>query len=40
MNAITRSLGMSKQTVYARYPDEHELSRAELIAFAIRNDLT
>ena len=30
MNAITRSLGMSKQTVYARYPDKHALFRAAL----------
>ena len=25
MSAITRSLGMSKQTVYSRYPDKHAL---------------
>ena len=30
LNAITRSLGMSKQTVYARYPDKHTLFRAAL----------
>jgi TetR/AcrR family transcriptional regulator, mexJK operon transcriptional repressor len=30
MNAITRSLGMSKQTVYARYTDKHALFRASL----------
>lgn len=30
LNAITRSLGMSKQTVYARYPDKHALFRAAL----------
>lgn len=30
MNAITRSLGMSKQTVYARFPDKHALFRAAL----------
>ncbi len=30
MNAITRSLGMSKQTVYSRYQDKHALFRAAL----------
>jgi AcrR family transcriptional regulator len=30
LSAITRSLGMSKQTVYARYPDKHALFRAAL----------
>jgi TetR/AcrR family transcriptional regulator, mexJK operon transcriptional repressor len=30
MTAITRSLGMSKQTVYARYSDKHALFRAAL----------
>jgi AcrR family transcriptional regulator len=30
LSAITRSLGMSKQTVYARYPDKHALFLAAL----------
>lgn len=30
LSAITRSLGMSKQTVYARYRDKHALFRAAL----------
>lgn len=30
MSAITRSLGMSKQTVYSRYPDKHALFLAAL----------
>jgi len=30
MNAITRSLGMSKQTVYSRFSDKHALFRAAL----------
>jgi AcrR family transcriptional regulator len=30
LSAITRSLGMSKQTIYARYRDKHALFRAAL----------
>jgi TetR/AcrR family transcriptional regulator, mexJK operon transcriptional repressor len=30
LSAITRTLGMSKQTVYARYPDKHSLFLAAL----------